>query len=132
GSVFTGDQGVALGPCVKLYHPYPKTVILVDETPEILNPQDVDARLWCALFSLECGSGSSEEIASHPEYYNPYALTQEQYLEAFSLHRRDYTCEKLLPVPQLLARAAQAYGQHCLLASSQQSESQCQDDTHTE
>ena len=42
GIVLEGDQKVALGPCVKVYHPEPKTVIWVHETTHTLTPRDLD------------------------------------------------------------------------------------------
>jgi Holliday junction resolvase RusA-like endonuclease len=43
GILFDGDQKVSLGPCVKCYHPVPKTIIFIEEKREELDQSDVDA-----------------------------------------------------------------------------------------
>lgn len=40
--LFEGDQKVQLGPSVKLYHPHPKTIVLLNETTQILSHLEVD------------------------------------------------------------------------------------------
>ncbi len=42
GICFDGDQKVSLGDSVKLYHPHPKTIIIITEMQELLNPLEVD------------------------------------------------------------------------------------------
>ena len=42
GILIHGDQKISLGPCLKVYHPEPKTVIWIHETTQILNPQELD------------------------------------------------------------------------------------------
>ena len=39
---FAGDQRVSLGPCLKVYSPTPRTVILIDEMTDRLETQDLD------------------------------------------------------------------------------------------
>lgn len=46
---FHGDQQVSLGFCIKLYHPEPKTIILINQTTEVLTPQEVDQDTWIFL-----------------------------------------------------------------------------------
>lgn len=72
--VFDGDQSVCLGPCVKLYHPYPKTLIIINETEAILSPLEVDLCTWFALFGRESGRCSDSETASLDGFYTPDAL----------------------------------------------------------
>ena len=74
GIIFDGDQKVSLGPAVKLYHPYPKTIIIINETEEILSPLEVDPATWYTLFSKESGKCSSAEMASLPYFYTPDRL----------------------------------------------------------
>lgn len=69
--VFEGDQKVSLGDCVKLYHPHPKTIIIIQETTQIITPPEVDPLTWQALFSLECGKCSFSEILYLPDSYTP-------------------------------------------------------------
>lgn len=42
GIIIHGDQKVSLGPCIKIYHPEPKTVIWVNETTKKLTPWELD------------------------------------------------------------------------------------------
>jgi Holliday junction resolvase RusA-like endonuclease len=42
GIVIEGDQRVSLGPCVKVYHPEPKTIIWIHETDQKLDPWELD------------------------------------------------------------------------------------------
>ena len=42
GIVFTGDEKVSLGPCVKVYHQEPKTMIYINETTNILQKKELD------------------------------------------------------------------------------------------
>ena len=46
---FQGDQKVSLGPCLKLYHPHPKTIIILQETEAIISPLEVDPMTWYAF-----------------------------------------------------------------------------------
>lgn len=49
GIVLQGDQKVSLGPCIKLYSANPRTVIWVNETKNIVTPQELD----CTFLSSE-------------------------------------------------------------------------------
>ncbi len=62
--VFDGDQKVSLGSCVKLYHPEPKTIIMLSETTEVLTPQEVDPLTALFLFGEEYGRCSCGQISS--------------------------------------------------------------------
>ena len=42
GIVLEGDQKVSLGPCLKVYHPEPKTIIWLSETARTLDPWEMD------------------------------------------------------------------------------------------
>jgi Holliday junction resolvase RusA-like endonuclease len=42
GIVIQGDQKVSLGPCIKLYHPEPKTIVWINDTKQTLNPWELD------------------------------------------------------------------------------------------
>lgn len=64
---FDGDQQVQLGPCVKLYHPQPKTIIFIESTSSILLPYEVDSPLWYSLFGTECDKCSSCGRVSPPD-----------------------------------------------------------------
>lgn len=50
GICFDGDQQVQLGPCVKLYHPQPKTIIFLNTSAEILKYDEIDREVWEYLF----------------------------------------------------------------------------------
>jgi Holliday junction resolvase RusA-like endonuclease len=43
---FDGDQCVMLGPCIKLYHPEPKTIIEIQERDQVLCEDEIDKGLW--------------------------------------------------------------------------------------
>ena len=76
--LFDGDQKVVLGTCVKLYHPSPKTIILIEEMTSILKPNEIDPLTFLGLFSKEVGQSSSGETAYLPDSYNPFQLTNLQ------------------------------------------------------
>ena len=42
GIVIHGDQKVSLGPCIKVYHPEPKTIIWIRETESELQEWELD------------------------------------------------------------------------------------------
>jgi Holliday junction resolvase RusA-like endonuclease len=42
GLVIDGDQKVSLGPCIKIYHTDPKTVIWIHETNSKVQPWEID------------------------------------------------------------------------------------------
>jgi Holliday junction resolvase RusA-like endonuclease len=50
---FEGDQKVTLGPCIKLYHPHPKTIVILNEMSQILSQTEIDRETWLFLFSQE-------------------------------------------------------------------------------
>lgn len=49
GIVIQGDQKVSLGPCLKVYHPEPKTIVWIHETTHKLSPLELDV----AFLSVE-------------------------------------------------------------------------------
>lgn len=44
GIMIHGDQKVTLGPCIKVYHPQPKTIIFIEEGDSTVKEQDFDFR----------------------------------------------------------------------------------------
>jgi len=66
GICFEGDQKVSLGDSVKLYHPHPKTIIIIDEMQETLSPLEVCQDTWSFLFDSKCDKQSSyEKVSPH-------------------------------------------------------------------
>ncbi len=49
GIVFDGDQKVCLGPCVKLYHRQPETIVFVYESTPTLRFPEVGSEIWFGL-----------------------------------------------------------------------------------
>ncbi len=78
GICFEGDQKVSLGPCVKLYHPHPKTIIIISEMQEILSAPEVDPETWQTLFGQECGRCSSSAKACPLDSCGPLLLEPSQ------------------------------------------------------
>ena len=74
GIAFEGDQGITLGTAMKLYHPFPKTVIILQETQQVLSPLEVDPLTWYALFGKECGTGSCDQMDALSDSYTPTQL----------------------------------------------------------
>lgn len=105
---FDGDQKVSLGYAVKLYHPEPKTIIILHETTETLNPLEVDPLIWCALFGQECGRCSYAEISSLPDSYTPDQLESQQCDDMMPPGQKARTSEPAPSVHEILARATQA------------------------
>lgn len=89
GIAYEGDQKVQLGPCIKVYHPHPKTIIIMNETTEILSPLEVDPMTWYALFSEESGKCSFSEMDSLSDFYTPDSLELEK-----SFHR-SFPCQSI-------------------------------------
>jgi Holliday junction resolvase RusA-like endonuclease len=52
GIFLEGDQCVSLGMCLKVYHSEPKTIILIDETAEIVNPWEVEKNFLTTEFKV--------------------------------------------------------------------------------
>ena len=53
GIAFDGDQKVSLGPCLKLYHPEPKTIIFIEESSQEVSYADMTMQMYRHLFSSE-------------------------------------------------------------------------------
>lgn len=49
GFAYNGDSGVSLGPCIKLYHPVPKTIIRLEPRGTLLHVGDLDQQFWLFL-----------------------------------------------------------------------------------
>ena len=86
---FQGDQKVSLGNCLKLYHPYPKTIVIISETEQTLTPLEVDPVIWQALFSEESDKCSFFEKASLPYFYSLKEL------ERWQSHYNSFLAEKI-------------------------------------
>ncbi len=78
GISFCGDQKVTLGPSVKLYHPYPKSFIILQETSSLLSPLEVDPLTWFALFGVASGRCSYDQMVALPDWYTPDQLAWQQ------------------------------------------------------
>ena len=97
GLVIQGDQKVSLGPCLKVYHPEPKTVIWIHETTHKLTPWELDsAFLDAEELSIPCFSQED-----YP--YGSYSLFQQ--VAGLFLHSSNPECAilPLEPPVQLLA-----------------------------
>ncbi len=70
GILFEGDQKVQLGSSVKLYHPIPKTIVLLSEEAQTLSPREVDFEAWTALSAKESDKCSYDEKDSLSGFYN--------------------------------------------------------------
>jgi len=89
GITYDGDQKVQLGPCIKVYHPHPKTIIIMNETTQILSPLEVDPMTWYALYGEESGKCSFAEMVSLSDSYTPDSLEFEQ-----SFHKT-FPCQRI-------------------------------------
>jgi hypothetical protein len=105
GHLFEGDSKVMQGPAVKLYHPHPKTIIIVNEAEELLSPLEVDPMTWFALFGKESGRCSSPEMDSLPDFYTPDQLEFSLSGDRIFPHQKVDTCEPIPFAPQILAEA---------------------------
>lgn len=105
GITFLGDQKVMLGPCIKLYHPYPKTIIIMNETTEILSPLEVDPLTWFALYGKESGKCSYVEMNSLDGSYTPDRLIPALSYDSSYPRQTIDTLERVPLVPQILAQA---------------------------
>lgn len=101
GICFDGDQKVTLGPCVKLYHPHPKTIIIINSVDEVLSPLEVDPMTWFFLFSKESGGCSTLEMASLPDSYTPDLLEYQQYFGTTYPSQKIPTCDSIPLVPRV-------------------------------
>ncbi len=76
GICFEGDQKVQLGPCVKLYHIHPKTIIIINETEEFISPLEV-GEMWPLL--TKSGRLSSSETVCLDDFYSRDCLESSQF-----------------------------------------------------
>lgn len=72
GIVLHGDQKVSLGPCIKVYHREPKTIVYIQETTNIMQPWEQDVELQYVLKpGKQCFCApdypSGYDNLSHPE-----------------------------------------------------------------
>lgn len=63
GIILQGDQKVSIGPCIKVYHKEPKTIVWIHETSQKLQPWELDS----AFLSV-----SESDIPSFSEQDYPY------------------------------------------------------------
>ena len=104
GICFDGDQKVNLGDSVKLYHPFPKTIIIINNTQELLNPLEVDPLTWYLLFGKESGRCSYDEMVCLDDSYTPDQLEYSQYPDySFPIQNTSQleTLSFVLPVKEL-------------------------------
>jgi len=106
GICFDGDQKVTLGYSIKLYHPHPKTIIIINSSEEVLSPLEVDPLTWFALFGKECGKCSSSEMDSLPDFYTPAQLESVQSNDMTYPQQRIVSSEIMPAVPQILERVS--------------------------
>ena len=111
GILFDGDQKVSLGACVKLYHPHPKTIILINETTPILSPLEVDSATFLLLYGQESSKQSFSEMADLPGFCSPTPLELSKCLDMTILPRQN--------VPSDLSLFALQRWEQACLASSQ-------------
>ena len=96
GIVFDGDQKVQLGACIKLFHPFPKTLIVIQEASQQLSPLEVDPLTWFCLFGKESAKCSYAEMVSLPDSYTPNYLVSSQSNDTTYPHQ---TIESLETMP---------------------------------
>lgn len=77
GIVLQGDQKVSLGPCIKLYHPEPKTIIWINQTTQQLNPYELDCSF---LDASESDIPSFSGLHFPSDSYNRAVITLSQFL----------------------------------------------------
>lgn len=106
--VFDGDQRVTLGPCIKLYHPKPKTIIYVDPMIEALSIDEVGPQIWYDLFGLERGRCSSFGMDYPHDCDSPPPLVPLQSPDTPTPYRRNGRCASvpLALTPEEQARQA--------------------------
>lgn len=78
GIIYSADQKVQIGFCVKLYHPFPKTIIIANETEPILTQHEVDPGTWGLLTSSESVQQTPDEMISRDDFYTPTDLNDSQ------------------------------------------------------
>ena len=93
---FEGDQKVSLGNSIKLYHPKPKTVIIIDEMTEILQQSEVDPATWLFLSEEQHGEQYSCEKDCPSDSCNQDELTRLQSFAKKLPHPIFHTLSQLL------------------------------------
>lgn len=86
GIVLHGDQKVSLGPCNKVYHPNPKTIIWIKETKRTIEPLELDVTCQDAL---ECDIPSFCALDSQHDFGSLLNRVQEIFQKSFSPDRKD-------------------------------------------
>ncbi len=81
GIFFEGDQKVSLGPCNKIYHPEPKTIIWIEETKRTIEPWDLDLAYQDVS---KCGTPSFFESHCQPDCDSLVQKVRSIFLKSFS------------------------------------------------
>jgi Holliday junction resolvase RusA-like endonuclease len=79
GIALQGDQKVSLGPCIKVYHPEPKTIIWIHETTHKLQAFELDSAF---VDPSECGIPSSFETDYLLDSYTLFHQARSQFLDS--------------------------------------------------
>lgn len=75
GIAIQGDQKVSLGPCLKVYHPEPKTIVWIHETTQKLSPWELDvAFLDVEEPSIPCFSAQDYPYGSESLWFQVRTL----------------------------------------------------------
>lgn len=69
GILFEGDQKVTLGNCIKLYHPEPRTIIVIEELTDTFCPLELDGSALGQVFSSP--SSSQKECQHESDSHAP-------------------------------------------------------------
>lgn len=68
GLYLEDDNAVSLGFCIKTYHAFPKTIILLEDGSPTLQCEDVGKAGWTFLTALEPDKQTYEQMARLPDY----------------------------------------------------------------
>lgn len=115
GIAFDNDEKVVLGAAIKLYHTEPKTIIILNDTNEMLSPLEVDPLTWIALFGEESGRCSYDQMVSLDDTYTPTNLIHWQFPDKIYPQQTTESSVRLPTVPWILAQAGQVSKQACHL-----------------
>ena len=95
GIILQGDQKVSLGPCIKVYHPEPKTVIWINSTTHKIQPWELDV----AFLDAE-----EPDIPSFSVQDYPFG-SESLWFQVRSLFHHSYTPENADPALGLVGSA---------------------------
>lgn len=114
GICFEGDQRVSLGDCIKLYHPDPKTIIIIDEMSEIIDPVEVECPTWFYLFGEESDKQSSFEKLFLHDSCSPHHLTNPQFSDMNILESEGLALSLSFPALREVEQESPAFEQFLL------------------